>query len=578
MPYQINPITGAMDLVGGAQGSQGIQGPPGPAGADGAQGPQGPQGIQGIPGADGAQGPQGIQGPPGPAGADGATGPQGIQGSPGPAGADGAQGPQGIQGPPGPAGAQGPQGVAGQAILHRDAWDSGTAYIPGDGVTHGGSSYFCKVGHTNQEPPNATYWGLLAAKGDPGAPGAGGVSGMVPGGLLIGAADGSATQDAALSWDNTYKRLGIGTNTPSNVVSVRMAAPAIVDITSIATLTQTNAHSSAVPTLANMTDGAISTDQGTWITDGTVELAFPYSVTMTRLAFYSGTFPVKNALVQAWNGSTWVTPLLSSTINCTWNGSSLECNNLTGWITCNFSEIATTKIKLSLNSPYWAGAQNNIRELKVEGYAGFDSLALDVTNTSKIGLGTSNPQAKLDIGNPLDTLSLRVYRAGSTPTDAIATFHSNIGGVGTKVCEIRNTGGVYNIGTVFGGLSDERFKENITDSTQKLEELRAVRVRKFNFIGHPEFPQIGMIAQELEDIFPGLVTETEDTETIPDPDWIPGAGQTETDRPFITRHPGTVTKSIKYSVFVPILIKALQELAAKNDALETRVAALEARQ
>lgn len=69
-----------------------LNGNEGPAGAEG---PQGPAGPQGEPGPAGPQGPQGEQGP---------AGPQGIQGPAGP------QGPQGIQGVQGPAGPQGPMG------------------------------------------------------------------------------------------------------------------------------------------------------------------------------------------------------------------------------------------------------------------------------------------------------------------------------------------------------------------------------------------------------------------------------------------------------------------------------------
>lgn len=37
-------------------------------------------------------------------------------------------------------------------------WDSGTSYSPGDLVTNSGLNYACISPHTNQEPPNATYW------------------------------------------------------------------------------------------------------------------------------------------------------------------------------------------------------------------------------------------------------------------------------------------------------------------------------------------------------------------------------------------------------------------------------------
>lgn len=38
------------------------------------------------------------------------------------------------------------------------AWDSGTSYAIGDLVSRLGVNYYCKAGHTNQQPPNATYW------------------------------------------------------------------------------------------------------------------------------------------------------------------------------------------------------------------------------------------------------------------------------------------------------------------------------------------------------------------------------------------------------------------------------------
>jgi hypothetical protein len=58
---------------------------------------------------------------------------------------------------PGPIGPTGPAGVT-----WRGVWDGATAYGIGDGVSHGGSSYLAVAGHTNHEPPDAPYWGVLA--------------------------------------------------------------------------------------------------------------------------------------------------------------------------------------------------------------------------------------------------------------------------------------------------------------------------------------------------------------------------------------------------------------------------------
>lgn len=38
------------------------------------------------------------------------------------------------------------------------AWSNATAYVIGDLVSRLGVNYYCILGHTNQQPPNATYW------------------------------------------------------------------------------------------------------------------------------------------------------------------------------------------------------------------------------------------------------------------------------------------------------------------------------------------------------------------------------------------------------------------------------------
>lgn len=38
------------------------------------------------------------------------------------------------------------------------AWSNVTAYVQGDLASRLGVNYYCKVAHTNQQPPNATYW------------------------------------------------------------------------------------------------------------------------------------------------------------------------------------------------------------------------------------------------------------------------------------------------------------------------------------------------------------------------------------------------------------------------------------
>ena len=53
------------------------------------------------------------------------------------------------------------------------AWDSGTSYQANDVVEHDGSCYICILESTDNEPPNATHWEVLAEKGDKGGYGGG---------------------------------------------------------------------------------------------------------------------------------------------------------------------------------------------------------------------------------------------------------------------------------------------------------------------------------------------------------------------------------------------------------------------
>lgn len=49
------------------------------------------------------------------------------------------------------------------------AWSSTATYVVGDAVLEGGVVYYCILAHTNQPPPNATYWETTAtteANGD----------------------------------------------------------------------------------------------------------------------------------------------------------------------------------------------------------------------------------------------------------------------------------------------------------------------------------------------------------------------------------------------------------------------------
>jgi hypothetical protein len=112
---------------------------------------------------------------------------------------------------------------------------------------------------------------------------------------------------------------------------------------------------------------------------------------------------------------------------------------------------------------------------------------------------------------------------------------------------VSSNGDVESRSNSFGGFSDERLKENIVDATPKLDELNQVRVVNYNFKDEPDKKQLGVIGQELQEIFPKMVSEYGEDGYL----------------------------GVKYSIFVPMLIKALQEADDKIDALTARIEALE---
>jgi hypothetical protein len=135
--------------------------------------------------------------------------------------------------------------------------------------------------------------------------------------------------------------------------------------------------------------------------------------------------------------------------------------------------------------------------------------------------------------------------------------------VSTTTFVVRANGNVLNTNNSYGSLSDVKLKENIVDATPKLADLMQVKVRNYNLKSDPTHKQLGVIAQELEQVFPAMVEESPDKDEE-------------------GNDLGTTTKAVKYSVFVPMLVKAIQEQQAlitgqaeTINALTARIVALE---
>ncbi|MBF0416714.1 MAG: tail fiber domain-containing protein [Magnetococcales bacterium] len=388
----------------------------------------------------------------------------------------------------------------------------------------------------------------------------GGVAGYTEGRVVFAGSDGKPNSSENFGFDADTNQLSL-----TGLLAVTKPTTAASDKTNLANaVTFTNGLGGGNnPSLAGLTNGDLGPSNYVF-TPGTVGLLLSSSITLVTIKFYnlaySGNGPAANFSVEttANGGSTWNAATPVSIVGGVVNGSGFTADDASGWVEATVSPVFGNGMRISISSSHH-GLWSMISEMKIFGTTGSNQLMS--VGEAGAGFGTSSPTAMVDAYNTSDSLALRALRSGTVTTDPIAQFASDVTTTNSVKCQINNNGDLKNTNNSYGALSGRRFKENITDATPKLPGLLDTRIVNFNLIGDT-LRQIGVIAEELELIFPGLVETSPDYEMLPDPNWIPHAGQAEKDRPLVKHDLGTVTKSVKYSVFVPILIKAMQEMHA----------------
>ena len=164
---------------------------------------------------------------------------------------------------------------------------------------------------------------------------------------------------------------------------------------------------------------------------------------------------------------------------------------------------------------------------------------------------TFSTNVNIDISN--------TQSSGNNEAFIYARHGSTSMGAGTLSFRVYTNGNVQNTNNSYGSISDQNLKENIIDATSQWDDIKALQVRKYNFreaTGHQTHTQLGLIAQEVETVSPGLVetTDVREGETVLDAD----GNQLES------------IKSINYSVLYMKAVKALQEAQTRIETLETQ--------
>ena len=243
--------------------------------------------------------------------------------------------------------------------------------------------------------------------------------------------------------------------------------------------------------------------------------------------------------------------------------------------------------------------------LLVENSAGTDILTIQ--NDGCVGIN-ANPSSIYQLYNSVPTTSTASYAirnnfsrsTTSTATTTMYGLHNNVSrpsgagggttyGIYTRASNLTGSGTTYGIyatvsslssttryagyfaGDVFSSgsylPSDERLKRNISDYDNALSKINAIAVKEYEYIHDgdmskmdlPKGRQVGIMAQDLENIFPQLTKDSEfDLNLDPDNE---DPNRKENILGF---------KAVNYTGMVPILTKAMQEQQEQIKAQEEK--------
>jgi len=184
----------------------------------------------------------------------------------------------------------------------------------------------------------------------------------------------------------------------------------------------------------------------------------------------------------------------------------------------------------------------------------------DVSGMAKccVDSGSSNPNNKMYRQASGDAIQF-IDRAGSSDVE-----------IGSITMNVSSNSTAYNT------TSDYRIKENVVNITGALAKINQLRPVNFNFIGK-SVKLDGFLAHEVQAIIPYAVTGNKDAvKTVKDGDLNNDGSKSDYDKiAALSTKEVPEYQQLDYSKLVGLLTASVQELSAKNDALEARIAALE---
>jgi hypothetical protein len=183
-----------------------------------------------------------------------------------------------------------------------------------------------------------------------------------------------------------------------------------------------------------------------------------------------------------------------------------------------------------------------------------DDAVTSAKMAATVAVDTAFSVGTLTAGRALSTNSANAvdfYRSTATTTEGIILGRSDVGGAGSNKFIVYANGDVATSTASYGGISDVRLKDVLGPSGDRLAQINDMEVIKYRLtkttddegnivdLDVPSEDLLGFSAQQLQTVAPGLVAEDEH---------------------------GIL--NVKVSVLIPMLVKAVQELTARLEAVE----------
>jgi hypothetical protein len=188
--------------------------------------------------------------------------------------------------------------------------------------------------------------------------------------------------------------------------------------------------------------------------------------------------------------------------------------------------------------------------------------AMRIDSSGSLFVGTSTPTWDERIGGKTtgNTVGIGFYSTSTSYTSSLIRVQAETAaGTGWYLFEGRAAAGSFQYGIRGNGTvatSDERRKKNIEPARSYLEDICKIPVVKYNWKTdeNDALKELGWLAQDVEKVFPNMVVTHYD-------------GPNDDQEVLL----------LKKEVFVPMLMKCIQEQQALITALTARITALEAK-